>query len=68
MTILSRKSLSERELENVEKIFRESQCPHESLAATFPTRYSGMVGDVIFFDDADIHDYVCKEAIGFVYP
>lgn len=67
MTILSRKPLSEADIENVEKIFRESECPHESLAASFP-RYSGLIGDVIFFDDADIHDYVCKEAFGHVYP
>ena len=65
MTILSHEPLTESELENVVKIFCESQCPHESLAATFP-RYSGLLGEMIFFDGVDPQTFKHKEAINVV--
>ena len=61
MIVISRKPLSDRQLEQIEMIFKESQCPHESLRATFPDRYSGSSGNLIMFDDATPQDFAIKE-------
>lgn len=53
MTILSREPVSDEDQRKIEDIFRESQCPHESLKNTFE-RYSGLIGDIIIFDDVEL--------------
>ena len=51
MKIHSQFSLSYDEFENIKKIFRQSQCPNESLFHTF-VRYRGLDEDgAILFDD-----------------
>ena len=49
MHIFSREPLTKEDLQKIEDILRESNCPHESLTNTFPN-YSGISGDEIFFD------------------
>lgn len=63
MTIISRKPLNEEQLNQIEQILRESECPHESLRNTFPERYGGLIGNLIFFDDATPQDFSIKEEL-----
>lgn len=62
MKVISKQPLSEDALQKIESIFRESQCPNESLSKTFEN-YSGMTGGVIFFDGATFGDYARGEVI-----
>ena len=55
MTILSREPVSDEDQRKIEDIFHESECPHESLSKTFE-RYSGMIGNIIIFDDVQLAD------------
>ena len=63
MRLVYRKPISELDLLKIEQIFRESQCPHESLRNTFPDRYNCVLGDLIFFDDTAVKDILLTEAI-----
>lgn len=62
MKVISKQPLSEDALQKIESIFRESNCPHESLSKTFEN-YSGMTGGMIFFDDVTFGDYSRGEVI-----
>lgn len=60
MQIVSRRPLSDGDRQRVEEIFRESKCPYESLRNTFP-RFSGIVDDLIIFDELPEHYAIEKE-------
>lgn len=62
MKVISKQPLSEDVLQKIESIFRESNCPNESLSKTFEN-YSGMMGVVIFFDGVTFGDYARGEAV-----
>lgn len=51
MLILSRRPLTQNELNQVKDILQQSRCPNESLSNTFD-RFTGLVDGKIFFDDA----------------
>jgi len=58
MTIITREPLTKEEQKKIADIWRESECPHESLRNTFPDRYSGLIGDLVIFDDADPEEVI----------
>lgn len=62
MKVLSRKPLSEDTRRKIEEIFRESNCPNESLQKTFDN-CNGLIGGMIFFDDVTFGDYSRGEVI-----
>lgn len=49
MQIKSNTPLSDAEMQKVRDIMRESNCPHESLKATFPGVYHHRTNTEIFF-------------------
>ncbi|MBQ7454381.1 MAG: hypothetical protein IJS69_04955 [Selenomonadaceae bacterium] len=51
MTITSLKPLTQKELNKIRDILKQSKCPNESLTKTFD-RFTGLVGERIFFDNA----------------
>ena len=67
MKIISKQPLADEDISKIEQIFRESQCPHESLRNTFPDRYNGLLGDLIFFDGITREDILFTEVIANEY-
>lgn len=64
MIILTQKSLTTEELNQIHDIVNESRCINESLKNTFPNRFSAIRGNAIFFDTDGVPDTV---AHGFCY-
>lgn len=62
--VYSRTQLNDVEQNKIKGIFKESECPNESLKNTF-NRFAFMQGDsIIYFDDVTIqnkHEALCTE-------
>lgn len=50
MIILTQKSLTIEELNQINDIVNESRCIYESLRNTFPDRFTSLNGEMILFD------------------
>lgn len=48
------------EMAKIKDIFKQSECPNESLKTTFPSRYKGIDHGCYMFDSATIEfDMLC---------